>query len=134
MLEKVSSVSLLPGILAGIERFLVRRRTVRAKRTDNHRQAAESVLVAVLETERYLYDLGDGVGPSQRRESRLARLWSKAAIDVRLVDRRLSRIALMTSFTWANPALLDDPRYGKVPGQLGLIREQCEWLLEHWDQ
>ena len=133
MLEKASTASLLPGILGGIERFLIRRRTARAKRTIDQRQAVESVLLAVLETERYLYDLGNRGSASHKRESRLARLWSKAAIDVRTVDRRLSRIALMTSFTWANPLLLDDPKYQKIPSQLELIREQGEWLLEHWD-
>ena len=85
-----------------------------------------------METERYLYDRRRGTSSSGRRESRLARLWSKAAVDVRSVDRRLSRIALMTSFTWANPGLLEDPRYEGVPGQLEVIREQCEWLIEHW--
>ena len=132
MFEEVTVVSLLPDILESIERFLLRRRTVRAQRTADHRKAVESVLGAVVETERYVYDRGRGTASSERRESRLARLWSKAAVDVRSVDRRLSRIALMTSFTWANPELLADPKYEMVPGQLELIREQCEWLLEHW--
>lgn len=41
-------------------------------------------------------------------------------------------MALMTSFAWPNPLFLADPKYKNVPSQLELIREPCEWLLEHW--
>ena len=127
-----SLVTVIPDILQGIERFLLRRRSGKAARTAAQRRAVRSVLDAVIETERYVYERRRGGRRAGKQEARLARLWSRAALDVQMVDRRLSRIALMTSFTWANPELLSQPEYESVPGQLGLIRNQCEWLLEHW--
>lgn len=126
-------MSLLPEVLGVIERFLLRRKANRGRREVEHRVAVESVLAAVIATERYVFDRSRGRESSGSLESNLAKLWSKAALDVRKVDRRLSRIALLTSLAWANPRLLEDPKYRDVRSQLGLIRQQCEWLLDHWD-
>jgi hypothetical protein len=124
---------LLLEVLGAVERFLGRRRATKAKQTEVHRLAVSSVLSAILATERYLFEQGEGHSPDGERESSLAQLWSRAAVDVHAVDRRLSRIAMLTSFTWANPKLLERPEYERVPEQLELIRRQCEWLLDHWE-
>ena len=122
----------LPDVLEKIVRFLDRRKSARAEQTKAHRRAVKSVLEAVLATERYVYDRKAGGEASSKQESRLASLWSRAALDVQCVDARLSRLALLTSFTWANPDLLKEKRFREVRKQLALIREQSVWLLENW--
>lgn len=130
MLDGAAMLKVLPDLLEKVGRFLERRRTAKSERTSAHRQAIKSVLEAVLATERYVYDRKKGARVSSRHEARLASLWSRAAVDIQAVDARVSRLALLTSFTWANPDLLDDPKYRDVPKQLALIREQCGWLLD----
>jgi len=126
-------VKLLLAVLAVVERFLERRRTAGSRRTAAHRQAVVSLLAAVVETEQYASERKEGGRRDRRREAELAKLWATAAVDVRSVDRRLSRIALVKSFSWANPELLTNENYKDVPTQLDLIRNQCEWLLENWE-
>jgi len=121
-------------VLRSIERFLQRRRDAQRVQSAEQRRAVESVLDAVRETEAYLYDLKDGATKDRRRESRLSRLWQRAATDVRAVDARLSRIAQVNAFGWANPELWDHAEHRAIPTELDLVRRQCEWLLENWDQ
>jgi hypothetical protein len=121
-------------VLRSIQRFLERRRDAHRAQSARQRRSVESVLDAVRETESYLYDLRNGGSKDRRREGELSRVWQRAAADVRAVDARLSRIARVTAFGWANPDLWDHPRYRAIPSELDLIRRQCEWLLEHWDE
>ncbi len=126
--------SLFFEVLRSIERFLERRRDARRVQSARHRRAVESVLDAVRETEGYLYDLKDGDAKDRKRETRLSRLWQRAATDVRAVDARLSRIAQINAFGWANPDLWGHPEHRKIPSELDLVRRQCKWLLDHWDE
>ena len=120
--------------LKSLQRFLQRRRDARRSQSTEHRRAVESVLDAVRETEGYLYDLKDGGAKDRGRESGLSRLWQRAATDVRAVDSRLSRVAQVSAFGWANPELWDHSEYRQIPTELDLIRRQCEWLLDRWDR
>jgi hypothetical protein len=121
-------------VLRSVERFLQRRRDAHRARSARQRRAVESVLDAVRETEGYLYDLKDGGSKDRKRETRLSRLWQRAATDVRAVDARLSRIAQVNAFGWANPHLWRHPEHREIPTELDLVRRQCEWLLDHWDE
>jgi hypothetical protein len=121
-------------VLRSIQRFLERRRDARRVQSVRQRRAVESVLDAVRETEGYLYDLRDGGAKDRKRETKLSRLWLRAATDVRAVDARLSRIAQVNAFGWANPHLWGHPEYRSIPTELDLVRRQCEWLLEHWHE
>jgi hypothetical protein len=119
-------------VLRSIQRFLQRRRDARRVQTAAQRRAVESVLDAVRVTEGYLYDLGQGGSKDRTREAKLSRLWQRAATHVRAVDARLSRIAQVNAFGWANPDLWDHPEYGEIPIELDVVRRQCEWLLDRW--
>ena len=119
-------------VLRSIQRFLQRRRDARRVETTAQRRAVESVLDAVRETEGYLYDFRQGGSKDRTRETELSRLWQRAASHVRAVDARLSRVAQINAFGWANPDLWDHPEYRAIPGELDVVRRQCEWLLEHW--
>lgn len=121
-------------VLRSIQRFLERRGDARRAQSVAQRQSVESVLDAVRETESYLYDLREGVAKDRKREAQLSRRWQRAATHVRAVDARLSRIAQVTAFSWANPDLWDHPEHRAIATELDLIRRQCEWLLEHWDR
>lgn len=121
-------------VLRSVQRFLDRRRDARRSRSAEQRRAVESVLDAVRETEGYLYDLRSAPAKDRRRETRLSRLWQRAATDVRAVDARLSRVAQVSAFGWANPDLWDHPELREIPTELDVVRRQCEWLLEHWDE
>lgn len=125
---------LLLEALKSLQRFLQRRRDARRTQSTEHRRAVESVLDAVRETEGYLYDLKNGGSKERARETELSRVWQRAATDVRAVDARLSRVAQVSAFGWANPELWDHPEYRSIPTELDLIRRQCEWLLENWHQ
>jgi hypothetical protein len=120
-------------VLRSIERFLQRRSDARRQQSVQQRRAVESVLDAVRETEGYLYDLREGGSKDRPREARLSRRWQRAATHVRAVDARLSRIAQVTAFGWANPDLWNHPEYRAIPTELDVVRRQCEWLLEQWD-
>lgn len=122
----------LLDILGSLERFLDRRRESATRRSAAHKKAIESALDALNETSRYLFDRVEGAARDSAREGELAKRWARAAVDVHAVDRRLSRLALLESFAWADPRLLEDARYENVIDRLELARRQCEWLLEHW--
>ena len=121
-------------VLRSIQRFLERRGDARRAQSVAQRQSVESVLDAVRETESYLYDLREGVSKDRKREAQLSRRWQRAATHVRAVDARLSRIAQVTAFGWANPDLWDHPEYRAIPTELDVIRRQCEWLLDRGDR
>jgi hypothetical protein len=119
-------------VLRSIQRFLERRGDARRAQSVVQKRSVESVLDAVRETESYLYDLREGGPKDRKREAQLSRRWQRAATHVRAVDARLSRIARVTAFGWANPDLWDHPEHRAIPTELDLIRRQCEWLLDRW--
>jgi len=119
--------------LGSIQRFLDRRKESKARQTKKHRTAVESVLKAVRNTEAYLYDFRKSEKKDRPRELELSELWGDAAADIRAVDARLSKIARLASFGWANPDFWEQPNFKDVPEQLDLLRKQCEWLLKQWD-
>jgi hypothetical protein len=123
---------LLLQALASLERFLDRRRRARSEQTAAHHQAVDSSLEAVRETAAYLYDLDRNGQRDRERERRFSRLWGTAAARVRDVDARLSRLAHLESFNWAEPEVLDGQDFEAIRTQLDLIRRQCEWLIRHW--
>lgn len=111
-------------------RWLERRRQAKQGQTEAQTRAVRSVLLAVSVTRSYLYDLRKGEPQDRSREEELSKRWADAAVDVRSVDQRLSRIAVLSSLGWADPDLRGDSEYGRVEDQLELIQRQCEWLLE----
>lgn len=119
--------------LKSLQAFLERRKKAKTSQTEKHRRAVQKVLTAVLETEAYLFDLKSGTPKSRDKETVLSKRWVEASASVRAVDARLSKIAQVRAFGWANPDLLADARQKDVHAELELVRRQCEWLLKQWD-
>ena len=93
----------LLDVVATLERFLERRRESAATRSANHRLAIESAMTALLETERYLFDRGEGSGRDSGREGELARLWG-TAISTRVGAgiRALKLVKMASNFGTTN--------------------------------
>lgn len=125
-----SEYALLAKSIDVLERWSGRQTKATASKKLERGEAIQSLLQAVNETSGYLADCKNGNKPDRKREMEISLLWSKAAIKVRNVDRRLSTLAAMKSFGWADPKLWDDPKFKNLPLKLSVIRDQCIWLLE----
>ena len=124
-------IDLILGALERYERWTGRQSKNKAQKEKEREDAIQSLLNAVTETGAYLSDRAKGAAINRKREMRISQLWSKAAINVRRLDKRLSKLLALKSMGWADPSLWDDPRYKKLPLKLDTIREQCLWLMEN---
>ena len=106
-----------------------RQKQARVQRERTRAKALEVLLEAVNETAAYTADRRDGGSRNRKREARISKLWSRAAMQVHSLDKRLSTILALNSMGWADPALWDTPVFKDTSAGLGKIREQCLWLL-----
>ena len=106
-----------------------RQRQARVQKERTRAKALECLLEAVNETTAYAADRRDGGRRDRKLEARLSKLWSRAAIQVHSLDKRLSTMLAMNSMGWADPALWDTPAFKETLVGLEKLREQCLWLL-----
>ena len=106
-----------------------RQRQARVHKERTRAKALECLLEAVNETTAYAADRRDGGRRDRKLEARLSKLWSRAAIQVHSLDKRLSTMLAMNSMGWADPELWDTPAFKDTLVGLEKLREQCLWLL-----
>ncbi len=66
--------------------------------------AIRGISEALTETSIYVAHIGKGGEPDNDREADLARLWAKAAIPLRHIDKELAEICEYKSRYWINPS------------------------------
>ena len=118
-------------LLELFERWSGRQKQAKVKKERARADALEALLAAVTETTAYRADRREGGRRNRHRETTIYKLWSRAAILVHAVDRRLSRILAMNSLGWADPELWDTAEFKKVSIELDRLRDQCLYLLDH---
>ena len=106
-----------------------RQKQARVQKERARAKALEALLDAVNETTAYVADRREGGPRNRKREARISQLWSKAAISVHSLDKRLSTILALNSMGWADPELWETPTFRETSPGLAKIREQCLWLL-----
>lgn len=106
-----------------------RQKQARVQKERTRAKALEALLEAVNETTAYTADRRDGGSRSRKREAKISQLWSRAAILVHSLDKRLSTILALNSMGWADPALWETPTFKETSADLERIRGQCLWLL-----
>ena len=128
-----NEITVVSKLIGRFERWVNRQSKNKAQKERERESAVEALLEAVIVTGAYLEDRKNREPKSRKKEMIISQLWSKAAIKVRRVDRRLSSLLAVKPMGWANPSLWSDPKFKDLPIQLDLIREQCIWLLENYD-
>ena len=126
-----NEITIVSKLIERFDRWVNRQSKNKAQKERERESAVEALLEAVTVTGAYLEDRKNGARKSRKKEMIISQLWSKAAIKVRRVDRRLSSLLAAKSMGWADPSLWSDPKFKNLPIQLDLIREQCIWLLEN---
>ena len=106
-----------------------RQKQARVQKELTRAKALEALLEAVNETTAYTADRREGSARNRKREAKISQLWSRAAIQVHSLDKRLSTILALNSMGWADPDLWDTPAFKESAAGLEKIREQCLWLL-----
>ena len=112
-----------------LQHWTGRQKQARVQKEHTRAKALEALLEAVNETTAYTADRRDGGPRSRQREAKISQLWSKAAIQVHSLDKRLSTILALNSMGWADPELWEKPTFKETSPGLEKIREQCLWLL-----
>ncbi len=118
-------------LLELFERWSGRQKQAKVKKDRARVEALEALLAAVTETTAYRADRRDGGQRNRDRERTIYKLWSRAAILVHSLDKRLSRILAMNSLGWADPEFWETAAFKKVAVELDRIRDQCLFLLDH---
>ena len=96
-----------PGILgalvSGLLKLIETVKNAGARRTQRHDQALATIYAAANETRMYIRDAQATKKREPAREARLVRLWTKAAVPVRHIDRQLADRCLLKADFWINP-------------------------------
>src|SRR5690348_14778143 len=93
-------------------------------RTDRHDAALTAIYAAANETRMYIADATETTRRSTARERKLVRLWTKAAVPVRHLDRQLADRCLLKADLWIDPSQWS-------PAQIREFRIGIDEVYEH---
>jgi hypothetical protein len=130
MAKDVHLSAMVELVISALYSFLERVSRARNRRTERHDQALAAIYVAANETRMYIRDSKKAKNRNKSREAKLVRLWTKAAVPVRHIDRDLADRCLLKADFWINPTQWTPAQVKKFGIRIDEIYEYSRQLLQ----
>jgi len=104
------SIDFVQGMSQEVREWVTYLENRKAVREQKFQTALESLSLAVLETGKYINQVGKKgkINGQFEKERELGELWQKAAMDIRTVNPELAERCFLKAGYWTYPASLDE--------------------------